>query len=56
MSEDMTRIEALERNLLSLERFVHDLQKEIIDLKKAKTSEALDELVSEAQELKLGYE
>ena len=32
---DLSRIEALERNLLSLERFVHDLQKEINEMKKA---------------------
>lgn len=31
---DMSRIEALERNLISLERFAHDLQKDIQDIKK----------------------
>lgn len=31
---DMSRIEALERNLMSLERFAHDLQKDIQDIKK----------------------
>lgn len=33
-ADDISRIEALERNLFSLERFVHDLQKDILDLKK----------------------
>lgn len=32
---EMSRIEALERNLLALERFCHDLQKDIQDLKKS---------------------
>lgn len=56
---DISRIEALERNLLSLERFVHDLQKDINDLKKrveetGKSRHGLDELVAEAQEFKDG--
>lgn len=29
------RIEALERNLFALERLVHDLQNDLIDIKKA---------------------
>lgn len=29
------RIDALERNLMSLERLVHDLQKDLMDIKKA---------------------
>lgn len=33
-NSDMSRIEALERNLMSLERFTHDLQKDIQDIKK----------------------
>ncbi len=32
------RIEALERNLFALERLVHDLQKDIQDIKKAQNN------------------
>lgn len=60
-ADDISRIEALERNLMSLERFCHDLQADLRDMKKrveetAKSRHALDELVAEAQELKMGYE
>lgn len=32
---DMSRVEALERNLLSLERLVHGLQRQILNIEKA---------------------
>ena len=49
------RIDALERNLFALERLVHDLQKDLQDVKKAQRENALRELVDQAQELDMGY-
>lgn len=35
---DMSRVEALERNLLALERIVSDLQKDLLDVKRAQNN------------------